>query len=172
MLGQEPASPLSRQAEIAGSRRTLPRAWLGIALILVAAGCASSPQRPGQPPTAGDFDPQLLIGRWQGQWQAALRSGPAYLDIRDVQGRAVSGRLYVENYGSMFGGTEGEPLEFTGSLSEYGNRLRLAIAGGSEQFELVIVGTVMRGTLNFGATPSSTTTFTLQQTSGWGPPPK
>ena len=143
--------------------------WLLLAGSLLAAGCAGGPA--SSPDSASAFDPQLLIGPWRGQWQTDLERGPAYLDIRDIQDQTVFGRLYLENYAGHVGATGGQDSPVTGILAARGGRLRLALTGSLMPVELTIAGTVMRGTMSSGASPSTAVSLFLQQVSGYGPPP-
>ena len=92
------------------------RALTVLAVAAFLAGCAAAPRAPTAP--APPFDPQALVGRWQGEWRTFSKSGPAILDVPEVKDRRMVGRLYLTGYVAHFTGLTGRETEAAGTVSE------------------------------------------------------
>jgi hypothetical protein len=125
-------------------------------ILLAVVGCAAAIPGPARAP----FDPQALLGRWQGEWRSPQGSGTAILDVREVNDRAVSGWMHLDNYWTRFGAQE---AEIRGAIVERRGTVRLILSEGIVPMELAVAGTVMTGSVGSGAVPGMTTGFVLRQ---------
>lgn len=93
-----------------------------------------------QPARAADFDPQSILGEWQGTWAMAQQrsaTGNYYLTIKKVEGDKVQGRSERPASGK----TPESNWNFAGTLA--GNVL--TIKTGELAMEMTINGNSMTG---------------------------
>ena len=137
------------------------RALTVLAVVAFLAGCAAAPRAPTAP--APPFDPQALVGRWQGEWRTFSKSGPAILDVLEVKDRRMVGRLYLTGYVAHFTGLTGRETEAEGTVSERDGEVTLALTSVLPPLRLRVAGVRMQGTTASESVPSLVTTLSLEK---------
>ena len=137
------------------------RALTVLAVAAFLAGCAAAPRAASAP--AAPFDPQALVGRWQGEWRTFSKSGPAILDVLEVKDRRMVGRLYLTGYVAHFTGLTGRETEAEGTVSERDGEVTLALTSVLPPLRLRVAGVRMQGTTASESVPSLVTTLSLEK---------
>jgi hypothetical protein len=137
---------------------TILAVWLATTLAGCAAPAVSTPTGPASP-----FDPQTLIDTWQGEWWTSGDRGSAYLEVKKVIGRHLSGRMYLRGYEDQAGSpSEDVESEFNGVVSERGGKVTLWFEGVLPG-RLTVLGTRLQGVMSSDSVPSSITTLILDR---------
>lgn len=99
------------------------------------------------------FDPQSLIGRWEGAYQNRYTSNSVVLQIKKIEGDRLYGTANVEVEAKLVAGSlfpVNQDVEFTGTIS--GRTLSLALVGGGLDFQVKAGDGVLKGSMTSRAT--------------------